>query len=761
MTQSPKDDRWMETLRKKAESVFAKSDSIRADAETLDLKGLLHELSVYHVELEMQNRELRETQELLELSQRKYYELFHLAPVGYVTLTADARISEANLATCNLLEADRESIQNKPFIVHVAPAAHKTFFDHLSQVRQNRGRGSVTVPVRLRSGRELIVHLETVAIFEKDSSFRHFLVTMTNITDMVRAHEQMAQMTEELKASERRLKIRNDVAGIFLTCSEEETLRALLRLVVQELNCRLAVIAVNDDGGFVATSVELNESGDESFQAPGVSLRCGDLCRRWWKNVRRRSKPIMVFPEGREDRQTSEANLLIAPIRFRKQFLGMLAVSDPDAFFSSGDLETVKTLTDYLAPLLHARMEKHKHEAERRRLEAAQRLLEKQLHEAQKMESLGRLAGGVAHDFNNKLQVILGRLDLLLDTITPRDPAYAHAMEIQKAGIQSAEIVHQLLTFARKQMFEPRRLNLNESIENILKMLRRLIGEDVEILWKPGSDLWPVCMDPAQVDQMVTNLCINARDAIQGVGHIVVETANVSLSSDVSNSPEGLVPGDYVTLTVTDTGCGMDTETLNKIFDPFFTTKEVGKGTGLGLSIVYSIVKENKGHIIVHSEKGQGSSFKIFLPRCLPERESKPDKRSAGLPRGKGETVMVVEDDPANLAITGAMLERLGYKVLGASHPAEALKLAATFKEPIQLLLTDLVMPYMDGKTLADKIRRLQPGTKILFMSGYVSENLANYDFGSPQEVLLKKPFSREELALKVSRMLGRSLSSR
>ncbi len=750
MKDCSKQDRWMQALREKAEKLATEALQTPVATEASDLRVLLHELSVYHIELEMQNRELREAQELLDLSRKKYYELFNLAPVGFMTLTKDGRILEANLTTCDLLETDLSEIKNKPFVFYVSPEAHPTLYEHLSHVARSRTRGSVSLVLRQRSGHELIVRLETVSIFDPDGSFRQFLVTMTNITDLVQTHKQLAQKTEQLKASERALRIRNDLANVFLTSSEKETLPALLRLVVAELSCRMAVMAVQEDGNFLATSVEFGPWEGEFCKAPSVSLYCGNLCRRWWKEAQERFQPWIIFRAEHQDLQEVEENLLVAPIHFQKHFLGVLIAGGHDRTLNQEDLRTITIITDYLAPLLHARVEKQKHEAERRRLEEEQRLLEKQLREAQKMEAIGRLAGGVAHDFNNSLQVILGRLDLLMDTITPHHPAYVHAEEIQRAGIKSTELVRQLLTFARGQVFKPRRVHLNEAIESILKMLRRLIGENIELIWKPGPELWSVRIDPVHVDQILANLCVNARDAIDGFGRIVVETSNVTLPSNMPNPPSDFKPGDYVLLSVTDTGCGMDSSTMMSIFDPFFTTKEMGKGTGLGLSIVYGIVKQNKGLISVESEKGQGTTFKIFLPRNMENDEAVPSEKPKELPKSAGETVLVVEDDPANLTMTGAILERLGYKVLVASHPAEALKIAAKHRESIHLLLTDLIMPYMDGKTLAKKIQKLRPDIKILFMSGYASEHLAGLSSNLSEVMLLSKPFSREELAQRV-----------
>ncbi len=258
--------------------------------------------------------------------------------------------------------------------------------------------------------------------------------------------------------------------------------------------------------------------------------------------------------------------------------------------------------------------------------------LESQLRQAQKMESVGRLAGGVAHDFNNMLGVIIGHTELALEQMDPAQPLFTSMQEIRKAALRSADLTRQLLAFARKQTVAPKVLDLNETVEGMLKMLRRLIGEDIDLVWLPDSDLWPVKMDPSQIDQILANLCVNARDAIEGVGKITIETHKVTFDEAYCADHSGFIPGDFVMLAVSDDGQGMDKETLDKIFEPFFTTKGIGKGTGLGLATVYGIVKQNNGFINVYSEPGQGTTFKIYLPRHAAETEQM-ERKARLLPR--------------------------------------------------------------------------------------------------------------------------------
>ncbi|MEJ5347559.1 MAG: PAS domain S-box protein [Desulfosoma sp.] len=383
--------------------------------------------------------------------------------------------------------------------------------------------------------------------------------------------------------------------------------------------------------------------------------------------------------------------------------------------------------------------------------------LEQQFYQAQKLESVGRLAGGVAHDYNNSLTIILGFADLALRELPKESLAADYIREITRAAERSVSITRQLLAFARKQIIEPIVMDLNVSVEGTLKMLRRLIGEDINLVWKPGSHLWKVKMDPVQLDQILANLCVNAKDAIGGVGTITLETANISIGEDYCATHAEFIPGDYVMLAVTDTGCGMDKDTLDKIFEPFFTTKELGKGTGLGLSTVYGIVRQNRGFINVYSEPGVGTTFKIYLPRET-EEVSTPAKEPSldEVPRGKGETVLLVEDDPVLLEMTKVMLEDLGYEVLAAANPKEASALAKEYSGTIDLLMTDVIMPDMNGKALATEVREGRAGVKVLYMSGYTSNVVAHHGILDPGVSFLAKPFGYKDLAKKIRETLDK-----
>jgi PAS domain S-box-containing protein len=393
---------------------------------------------------------------------------------------------------------------------------------------------------------------------------------------------------------------------------------------------------------------------------------------------------------------------------------------------------------------------------ERKLAEQERENLQAQLIQAQKMESVGRLAGGVAHDFNNKLGVILGYVEVAMEEIQEDHALSADLKEIQSAARHSVDLTKQLLAFARKQTISPRKLELNKTVESMLNMLRRLIGEDIELVWKPASHLCPVKMDPSQIDQILANLCINARDAIAGVGRINIETGRQTFDEAYCSGNPECIPGDYIELSISDNGCGMDKDTLDNLFEPFFTTKEVDKGTGLGLATVYGIVKQNNGFISVYSEPGIGSHFKIYLPGISTDfSAAMADKPRIKTAAGGTETILLVEDDPAILTITCMMMERYGYTVISAATPGKAIEKAKNHAGAIDLLMTDVVMPEMNGRDLSERIAAIHPGIRLLFMSGYTADIIAHQGVLDDGVAFIQKPFSMTDMAEKLREVLA------
>ncbi|MCB9494044.1 MAG: PocR ligand-binding domain-containing protein [Desulfobacteraceae bacterium] len=383
-----------------------------------------------------------------------------------------------------------------------------------------------------------------------------------------------------------------------------------------------------------------------------------------------------------------------------------------------------------------------------------QKKLETQLQQSLKMESIGRLAGGIAHDFNNMLTVILGNTDMIERELPDHDPLIDNVESIKNAAERSADLTRQLLAFARKQTIELKVINLNETIEGLLKMLIRLIGENISLEWVPGKDLWKIKADPSQISQMLTNLCVNGRDSIKKYGKITIKTENVN-SDDIDFLRQaGVSNSEFIMISVTDNGCGMDKDTKENLFEPFFTTKGVGRGTGLGLATVYGIVSQNKGFINVSSEIGEGTAFKICFPRNFEKNEKKYREKIKDLTGN--ETILLVEDEKEILKVTTIMLERLGYKILPACGSEEAMRISESCLEEIDMIMTDVIMPEMSGRDLAKKFTSSNPSLKCLFMSGYTDDVIANYGIIDDDIEFIHKPFTKQELSEKLRNIFNK-----
>ncbi len=381
--------------------------------------------------------------------------------------------------------------------------------------------------------------------------------------------------------------------------------------------------------------------------------------------------------------------------------------------------------------------------------------VEEMYRQSQKVEAIGQLAGGVAHDFNNLITAILGFGDLALGGFVPEGPVRGYMEEIRKAALRAADLTRRLLVFSRRQPFQPRVCSLNEVVKGLEGMLRRLIGEDVELVVLPGPDLGHVRADPSQIEQVLVNLAVNARDAMPGGGRLVIQTREVDLDEAAARRHEGLQPGPFVTLAATDTGCGMTSEVLSHLFEPFFTTKEPGKGTGLGLATVYGIVKQNGGYIDVSSEPGRGATFTIGLPRTEAEVPVEAAAGPAVSARG-GETLLVVEDEASVRAMVVETLRQQGYVILDAEDGEAAMKVCRESPGPIHLLVTDIVMPKLTGCVVAERAQEARPGLKVLFMSGFTGHPAVEGRQLPAGAVLLRKPFTREALLATVRQELDR-----
>jgi len=665
-------------------------------APTGETQRLIHELQVRQTEIEMQNEELRRAQAALEASRARYEDLYDFAPVGYITLNEEGVALTANLAAIALLGVARDSLVGSKLSRFIHKDDQALYYLHRRQVAESSALQGRDLRIVKPDGVSLWVRLSTLVTQTPDGA-PECRIVMNDITARKQAEEALRMSAEHHRAM-----IHTAMDGIWLVDMQGNFLE------VNEAYCRMSGYSAKELLAMRISDVEVVES------AAAVAAH---------------TQKVMTRGEDRfESRHRCK----------------------------DGRICDVEVSTKY-RPDQGGRLVVFLHDiTERKREEEEKRQLEDHLRQAQKMESVGFLAGGVAHDFNNMLGVILGRTDLALTQVQPGQPIHADLMEIRQAARRSADITRQLLAFARKQVIMPKVLDLNGTVDSMLKILQRLIGENIQIAWQPCPDLWPVHMDPSQVDQILVNLCVNARDAIAGHGKVFIETGRSTFDADYCAAHAGFVPGDYLRLTVSDTGCGMDKETLVHLFEPFFTTKGVGKGTGLGLAMIYGVVTQNNGFINVYSEPGKGTTFNIYLPRHAGQDGLVLEDAPAPTDAHGHETILVAEDEPSILRLAVIMLKQLGYTVLAADAPEKAIQLAREHVGPVHLLVTDVVMPGMNGQALARELKALYPRIRSLFMSGYTADIIAHHGVLDKGVHFIQKPFDVKTLASKVREALDK-----
>ena len=492
----------------------------------------------------------------------------------------------------------------------------------------------------------------------------------------------------------------------------------------------------------------------------------GYVCR--WDRVETCEEFISCIDTGKYDLILSDYHLpsfdgisALKVFMERKMDIPFILISG--AIGEETAIESLKAgATDYvlkdhlprLAPVVKRALQEKEELKKRKQAEEEKAALQEQLRQSQKMEAIGQLAGGIAHDFNNLLTVIQGYSEIALLSLKQTDPLRDTILRINHAGIKAANLTQQLLAFSRRQVLEMKVVDLNETIKELNNMLRRLIGEDIELITALEKNLWNTKVDPRQIDQVIINLAVNARDAMPNGGKLTIETANVHINKSYADDHTGILPGPYVMLSVSDNGMGISPEIKERIFEPFFTTKEKGKGTGLGLSTIYGIVNQCGGSIMVYSEPGQGANFKIYLPQVTENQDVlKKETNLVQFPRGN-ETIMVVEDDAAAKRLTVEILQMQGYLVLEASDGNEALNIAKAYVANIQLVLTDVVMPQMSGKEMVDRLHTLRPGIKVLFMSGYTDNAIVHHGVLDKGLFYIQKPFTVQGLSKKIREVL-------
>ncbi len=696
-------------------------------------------LFILSIERDITERKIAE--QALMQSEMKFRELLEELPdmvvvhrggrVLYVNKMVEtlSGFSRAELLDTNLLERVAEKDRSLVMTNMVRRAANLSVEDYELDLLHRDG-----------SSRSTIARTNLV-LFDKEPAV---VVILIDITERKQSEERIEHLNRVLRA------IRCVDQLILREKKPADLIDEACRLLVEHRNySEVAILLFNDQGGHRARAGgdagrEISALGEAELQA--VVDCCQDFSRTGG-----------VFQLSQRGELCRDCPLLpLIPdssiclsLSFESKFYGLLLVTMEAAREIDAD---EKALLEELAKDLAFALFAIDQGEIKERVQEERDRLESELRHSQKMEAVGRLAGGVAHDFNNMLSVIIGYAELVKASMDSLDPLYNYLVEIEDAAERSVGLTRQLLAFSRKGLTAPAQLNLNDAIGEMRKMLQRMIGEEVTFEFVPGADLWRVWIDPSHVDQILANLAVNARDAIAGQGTIRVKTANVVVGPSGCATPQ-LAGGDYVQLVFQDTGCGMDAETQQRIFDPFFTTKEEGKGTGLGLSTVYGIISQSEGQVQVASEPGRGTTFSIWLPRFQGVVPEAAVKRRYHAHKGS-ETILLVEDNPKLLELSGKILQECGYTVLPASTPGDACLISDRHQGEIHLLLTDVVMPVMNGKDLQARVQAQRPGIRTIFMSGYSSEIISHrgvLDYGLNY---LDKPFTIKSLAEKVRAVL-------
>ncbi len=630
----------------------------------------------------------------LRKSEERYRQIVDTAQEGIWCMDENFVTSYVNPQTAKMLGYDPGELMGRPFLdfIHEEDVPDQlNLFERRQQGLQDRYERRL----RTKNGREFWGVLSVAPVFDEQRKFAGSFAMLSDITDRKR-------MEEELRTSETTLQTLLQAAPIGITITQNR--------IFQYVNDRYCNIVGYSREELIGHSSRMLYDSGEDFTRVGREL---------FDRLKEHSTSSFETYHRRKDGSPIDILLSAAPL-------------EPTV---SKVVVTVMDITE------------HKHtEAERQRLET-------QFQQAQKMEAVGQLAGGVAHDFNNLLQVINGYTDIALMDLEPGSPATQALQEIATAGERAARLIGQLLAFSRRQIMKLEYMSLNTVVEEFLKMVKRVIGEDIHVNFVPGPALGVVHVDRGQMEQVIMNLCVNARDAMPQGGTLTIETKNVVLDHDYCEAHAGAAPGHYILLTLTDTGCGMDTETQKHIFEPFFTTKGLGKGTGLGLATVYGIIKQHDGMIQVYSEPGMGTIFKIYLPKLEPSVHQTLPKDESPV-RGGHETILMAEDDPMVRALAQKVLENAGYTVLAACDGREALQVFYENPDRVDLVLLDVVMPNLGGKAVYDELRRDFPTLRFLFASGY-SENAIHTGFILDEGIqLIQKPYAPKELLRRIRMIL-------
>ncbi len=677
---------------------------------------------------------LLRTRRLSMESEERYHALTEASP-AWVLILQNNKIVYANSRFLSIL--DNNKLENINFFDLVCSEHKSILKDYLKQISTGAKSGSVEVKICWDLGERWFSLMASNVVYRENPSL---LIVMWDITERI-------ALEDSLRNSEKELRIRNEIARMFLIYPDNSVYKHTLHIILRYLSSGMGVFGyIDEKGNYVCYSVTEDVRYNDKIDNNNLVFP-----RESWQKILGRTllnRDVFCSNEPFEvpDSHVTVSNVLGVPILYGKKLVGNMVVANKEGGYLKEDIELLKIICDYIAPILNARLEA---ETERKN----KKLLEEQFIQAQKMEAIGRLTAGVAHDFNNILGVILGYGEILLNQIEQEDPKRNKIEEIVKAGERASTLTRQLLAFSRKRPMEPQRVNLNVLINKLKNMLKMIIGVDVTLELSLADDLDDIFVDPGQIEQVILNLAVNAKDAMPKGGKLIIETKNVKLD-EYSSKHLGLKPGEYVLMSIADTGKGIPSDVIDKIFEPFFTTKEKGKGTGLGLSTVYKIVTQWGGKIDVCSEIGKGTIFRIYLPKIEGSVRHKPKDIKKWFFAKEPKRILVVEDDDLVRKMIEELLSYTGYEVVSVEDGIEALNLVKERGEKFDLLLTDLIMPHMDGNKVADILKEYCPDIKVIYMSGYSPDALDYLGLFNGKHKFLQKPFTIYELSELLHKLL-------
>ncbi|MFH0729595.1 MAG: PAS domain S-box protein [Pseudomonadota bacterium] len=767
LTMSIADIRPKEDMPRLAKSLAAETEGLNMagqwrhclkDGRQIDVEIVFHNLSFKgrRARLVLANdiTERREAEKALRESEERYRRIYNETPIMLHSVDPEGRLERVNDYWLEILGYDRADVIGHPWVDFLTPASRRYAAREVFPTLVSQGMvRDVPYEVQCKGGG--LRHVLLSASAERDSKGQliRSRAALKDITDRKLAEYRIAHLNRVLRA------IRDVNQLIVREKDPKKIIEETCQLLVKHRGYDGAIILLAEAAG--APQIYAGAGLRRAF-SPFIENIGNGLWPPCCTSARERDGIFFVMDRTASCGQCplpldySHAGCLCIRLKQGDTVYGFLAVSVVHLMVIDQEEEALLTelAGDVAFALYNIDLEKAVQDTKKQRDTA-----EAALMQAQKMEAVGRLAGGVAHDFNNMLNVILGYTGLAMSRLALQDPLHQHLKQIEKAAQRSAELTQQLLAFSRKQIVVPRVLNMNTVVLDQKKMLGRMIGEDIDFVFLPGADLWKIRMDRSQIDQILANLVVNARDAIDGVGTITIETENIVLDAAYERDHLYAHPGEYVLLSVSDTGAGMDGDTRAHIFEPFFTTKEKGKGTGLGLSTVFGIVKQNEGMVNVYSEPGMGTTFKVYFPSAHGESDTTPEPLRHPVLTGT-ETVLVVEDESQVLALVKDVLEQYNYTVLAADTPIEASRIADNYGGRIHLLVTDVIMPGMNGRELEMRIKTMVPDIKTLFMSGYTANVIVSRGVLKPGVAFLQKPFTPLALAEKVREVLDASTLS-